>query len=71
MSIADYSNFLLGFVQICQGGKIPKSYYLKNIKNEKMSEDKEKYLTATVKKGDKLCINYLAAEEGSFLRYEK
>ena len=54
--------------QISQGGKVPKCYYIKN--QEKMTSDgREKYTQVTVKKGDKLCIDFLAAQDGSFLKY--
>lgn len=51
--------------KIKQGGKVPKSYYYK--KNEKLED--EKYTTVVVKKGDKLKIPFVVAQDGSFLRW--
>ncbi|XP_046475305.1 SEC14-like protein 2 isoform X1 [Neodiprion pinetum] len=53
--------------KICQGGKIPKHMYSSKADKEKLNADLE---TATIKKGDKLTLNFLTAEEGSFLRWE-
>ncbi|XP_014262397.1 SEC14-like protein 2 [Cimex lectularius] len=52
--------------RIHPGGKIPKSYYLRN----KVHEDKnEEYIVTTVKKRDKLFLNYEVKEMGSFIRW--
>ncbi|XP_048508641.1 SEC14-like protein 2 isoform X2 [Athalia rosae] len=53
--------------KICQGGKVPKHMYTSKADKEKINDDLE---TATIKKGDKLTLDFLAAEEGSFLRWE-
>ncbi|XP_054288769.1 SEC14-like protein 3 [Macrosteles quadrilineatus] len=54
--------------KINQGGKIPKSMYVR--KSDRLaSEGKESYCIVTVKKGEKLRLNYLAAEEGSQLKW--
>lgn len=59
---------MLTCLQIPQGGKVPKSMYVK--KSDKLaSEGKESYANATIKKGEKLKLNFLAAQEGSFLKY--
>ncbi|XP_022207773.1 SEC14-like protein 2 isoform X1 [Nilaparvata lugens] len=55
--------------KIPQGGKIPKSYYMRKKMEKLAAETKETYTTITVKKGDKLTLDYLAAEEGSFLKW--
>ncbi|BES95675.1 SEC14 [Nesidiocoris tenuis] len=49
------------------GGKVPKSYYSKNqiVENER----KDEYKFATVKKGDKLCLDFDIDTAGSFLRW--
>lgn len=51
--------------QICQGGKIPKSMYTKKGDKEKANE----YVTVTVKKGEKLKLDFEPTEVGSLLRY--
>ncbi|XP_075220520.1 SEC14-like protein 2 isoform X3 [Lycorma delicatula] len=55
--------------KIPQGGKIPKTFYMKKRMEKLALDTKESYTATTVKKGDKLCIDYLAAEEGSFLKW--
>lgn len=52
-------------LQINQGGKIPKSYYTKNITTD---QPKKEYTTATIKKGEKLTLDFIIAEEGCVLR---
>ncbi|XP_043283407.1 SEC14-like protein 2 [Venturia canescens] len=53
--------------KICQGGKIPKEKYTKNIEKEKDIEDFE---TVTVKKGDKFKIDFTPEKIGSILSWE-
>ncbi|XP_044755169.1 uncharacterized protein LOC123314116 [Coccinella septempunctata] len=55
--------------KIQQGGKIPKSYYMKNLQNDDPETEKE-YTTVTIKKGDKLKLKFDVHEEGSFLRWD-
>ncbi|XP_047001241.1 SEC14-like protein 2 [Schistocerca americana] len=52
--------------KINQGGKIPKSYYYKN--SEKLAEN-ENYTSAVIKKGDKLKLPFVVAQDGSFLKW--
>ncbi|KAF6206778.1 hypothetical protein GE061_018014 [Apolygus lucorum] len=49
------------------GGKVPKSFYLKNqiVENDR----KDEYKFTTVKKGDKLCLDFDVDTPGSFLRW--
>lgn len=51
--------------KICQGGKIPKDMYTKN-----MDKSNEDYTTVVVQKGDKLEFDISAPEEGSILSWE-
>lgn len=55
--------------KVKQGGKVPKSYYIKKIKEPSLDEMKET-TTTIVKKGDKLTLDFIVAEDGCFLRYE-
>ncbi|XP_059479315.1 SEC14-like protein 2 isoform X2 [Neocloeon triangulifer] len=54
--------------KVHQGGKVPKSMYQKaeDLKDDIGGE----WLSATVKKGDRLQLHYDVAEKGSFLRWE-
>lgn len=51
-----------------QGGKVPKSFYIKNMEVTESGPQKE-FKTAVIKKGEKLVLDFLAVEEGCFLRY--
>ncbi|CAH1987338.1 unnamed protein product [Acanthoscelides obtectus] len=51
------------------GGKVPKSYYTKNMETPENGPKKE-YIKAVVKKGHKLTLDYIVAEEGCFLRWD-
>uniref|UniRef100_A0A146LVK3 SEC14-like protein 4 n=1 Tax=Lygus hesperus TaxID=30085 RepID=A0A146LVK3_LYGHE len=53
--------------KIKPGGKVPKSFYLKNQIVE--SDRKDEYKFTTVKKGDKLCLDFDVDTPGSFLRW--
>lgn len=53
--------------KVRQGGKVPKSYYIKKI-NEPNLDAERQFVTATVKKGDKLTLDFIVAEDGCFLR---
>ncbi|KAL1132543.1 hypothetical protein AAG570_010498 [Ranatra chinensis] len=53
--------------KIRQGGKVPKSFYTKKV--EKLVEGKEDYVSVTVKKGDKLSLDFIVPEKGSFLKW--
>lgn len=53
------------YFQIKQGGKIPKSYYTNKfdqINNE------QAHTSTVVKKGDKLVLDFIVADQGCFLR---
>lgn len=63
-----YFTKICNFFQICQGGKIPKSYYIKN-QERQTTDGSNKYTQVTIKKGDKLSIDLLAVQDGSFLKY--
>ncbi|KAG5899924.1 hypothetical protein JTB14_002475 [Gonioctena quinquepunctata] len=52
-----------------QGGKVPKSYYLRNLEAPDSGPKKE-FKNAVIKKGDKLVLDFIVAEEGCFLRWE-
>nr|UXK97413.1 retinal-binding protein [Babylonia areolata] len=49
---------------ICQGGEVPRDYFLQ----DKESEDHLE--SATVSRGDKLCLTYNVTKPGSVLRWE-
>ncbi|XP_073985100.1 SEC14-like protein 2 isoform X2 [Rhodnius prolixus] len=51
------------------GGKIPKSLYIKNQVDDKEEKNEEEYTIVTVKKGDKLRLDYEVTEIGSFLKW--
>ncbi|VEN40858.1 unnamed protein product [Callosobruchus maculatus] len=51
------------------GGKVPKSYYTKNMETPEDGPKKE-YTRVVVKKGHKLTLDYIVAEEGCFLRWD-
>ncbi|XP_045474000.1 SEC14-like protein 4 [Harmonia axyridis] len=55
--------------KIAQGGKIPESYYMKNLQKDDPENEKE-YTIVTIKKGDKLKLKFEVDEEGSFLRWD-
>ncbi|CAG9772686.1 unnamed protein product [Ceutorhynchus assimilis] len=55
--------------KINQGGKVPKSFYTKKLDENSLSQDRE-YVTAVIKKGDKITLDFVVEEEGSFLRWE-
>ncbi|XP_058795807.1 SEC14-like protein 2 isoform X2 [Phymastichus coffea] len=52
--------------KICQGGKIPKSMYINKNEKDKANE----YTTMTVKKGDKLKLEFQSNEIGLLLSWE-
>ncbi|GFG29476.1 hypothetical protein Cfor_02865, partial [Coptotermes formosanus] len=54
--------------KICQGGKIPKSYYSKKTNNTSPPEDN--FTTAVIKNGEKLCLPFIAPVENSILKWE-
>lgn len=54
--------------KVCQGGKIPKSYYSKKTNNTSPPEDI--FTTIVIKKGEKLCLPFIAAVENSILKWE-
>ncbi|KAK9496821.1 hypothetical protein O3M35_012950 [Rhynocoris fuscipes] len=51
------------------GGKIPKSFYLKNQTDEKEEKTDDEYTIVTVKKGDKLRLDYVVDQIGSYLKW--
>jgi len=55
--------------KICQGGKIPKSYYAQKTNNTNPPENTI-FTTAVIKKGKKLCLPFIAAVENSILKWE-
>lgn len=55
--------------KICQGGKIPKSYYSQKTNNTSPPENTV-FTTAVIKKGKKLCLPFIAAVENSILKWE-
>ncbi|XP_019881886.1 SEC14-like protein 2 [Aethina tumida] len=55
--------------KVKQGGKVPKSYYTKNLQVPDTNNQRE-YVTATIKKGDKLVLDFIVADEGCFLRWD-
>lgn len=55
--------------KICQGGKIPKSYYSKKTNDTSPPEDNT-FTTAIIKKGEKLCLPFIAPVENSILKWE-
>jgi len=63
VSYAVSENDNRNYCQICQGGKIPKELYTKN-----MDKSNENYTTVVVRKGGKLEFDISAPEVGSILR---
>jgi hypothetical protein len=61
-----YSQNYSILIQICQGGKIPKSYYFKKTNNTGPPEDN--FTITVIKKGGKLCLPFIAAAENSILK---
>ncbi|KAL3267885.1 hypothetical protein HHI36_007025 [Cryptolaemus montrouzieri] len=55
--------------KIKQGGKIPESYYMKNLQTTSPDTEKE-YISTTIKKGDKLKLEFDVEESGTFLRWD-
>lgn len=51
------------------GGKVPKSYYTKKLEVPENGPKRE-YTMTVIKKGEKLTLDFIVAEEGCFLRYE-
>ncbi|XP_017781925.1 PREDICTED: SEC14-like protein 2 [Nicrophorus vespilloides] len=49
------------------GGKVPESYYKKNL--EKLPDDKD-FVQETIKKGAKISLDFIVADEGCFLKWE-
>nr|CAD7603047.1 unnamed protein product [Timema genevievae] len=56
--------------KIHPGGKVPKSFYLKNADDKGSSLATDSFCTIVVKKGEKLKLPYIVAQEGSFLKWE-
>nr|CAD7429769.1 unnamed protein product [Timema monikensis] len=56
--------------KIHPGGKVPKSFYLKNADDKGSSLTTDNLCTIVVKKGEKLKLPYIVAQEGSFLKWE-
>nr|XP_023024344.1 SEC14-like protein 4 [Leptinotarsa decemlineata] len=52
-----------------QGGKVPTSCYLRNLEAPEKEQNRE-FKSAVIKKGEKLCLHFIVAEEGCFLRWE-
>ncbi|XP_024940464.1 SEC14-like protein 2 isoform X2 [Cephus cinctus] len=53
--------------KICQGGKVPKDLYINKAEKDKSNED---FTTVTVRKGDKLKLDFKPAQLGSLLSWE-
>ncbi|XP_074026952.1 SEC14-like protein 2 isoform X2 [Leptinotarsa decemlineata] len=51
-----------------QGGKVPTSCYLRNLEAPEKEQNRE-FKSAVIKKGEKLCLHFIVAEEGCFLRH--
>ncbi|XP_060529229.1 SEC14-like protein 4 [Cylas formicarius] len=56
--------------KIKQGGKVPKSFYTKNLQDASNGQPKREHVTTVIKKGDKLILDFIVAEEGCFLRWD-
>ncbi|XP_050304373.1 SEC14-like protein 2 [Anthonomus grandis grandis] len=56
--------------KINQGGKVPKSFYTKNLQIDENATSKHEYITTVIKKGDKVTLEYPVEEEGCFLRWD-
>lgn len=59
---------IICYLQVKQGGKVPKSYYTKRLEDPENGTKKE-YTMAVIKKGQKLTLDFIVAEDGCFLRY--
>ncbi|KAK9889781.1 hypothetical protein WA026_007158 [Henosepilachna vigintioctopunctata] len=55
--------------KIRQGGKVPKSYYKKNLQTTDPDSEHE-YTSVSIKKGDKIKIEFDVEENGSFLKWD-
>lgn len=51
-----------------QGGKVPKHFYKKSIELEADDVMTKKYTTVVIKKGNKLNLDFIVADEGCFLK---
>lgn len=51
-----------------QGGKVPKSLYKKSIELEADDVMTKKYTSVVIKKGNKLNLDFIVADEGCFLK---
>lgn len=50
--------------QVKPGAKVPKSLY----KQKNSAQELEQYTTVTVKNGNKITLEYMVSEPGSFLK---
>ncbi|KAJ8952819.1 hypothetical protein NQ318_008140 [Aromia moschata] len=55
--------------KVKQGGKVPKSYYTKNLETPDNGPKRE-YNTTVIKKSSKLTLDFIVADEGCFLRWD-
>ncbi|XP_066245334.1 SEC14-like protein 2 [Euwallacea similis] len=55
--------------KINYGGKVPKTYYTKNLQVDE-SANKKDYVKTVIKKGDKLVLDFVVKEEDCFLRWD-
>ncbi|XP_076253244.1 SEC14-like protein 2 isoform X1 [Rhynchophorus ferrugineus] len=53
--------------KIKQGGKVPESFYTKNAQD---NNDNIEYTVSVIRKGEKLCLDYLVEEPDCFLRWQ-
>lgn len=56
--------------KINYGGKIPESYYIKNIQVENNVASKNEYVTTVIKKGEKLTLDFKVDDEECFLKWD-
>jgi hypothetical protein len=55
-------------LQVNQGGKVPKHLYKRSFEQNPDSVTAKQYTTAVIKKGEKLLLDYIVADEGCFLK---
>jgi hypothetical protein len=56
--------------RVNQGGKVPKHLYKRSFEQNPDSVTAKQYTTAVIKKGEKLLLDYIVADEGCFLKWE-
>ncbi|XP_063926062.1 SEC14-like protein 3 [Zophobas morio] len=56
--------------KVVQGGKVPRHLYKRHYEQNSDTLPAKQYTTLVIKKGDKLSLDFVATEEGSFLKWD-